>query len=189
MSFNQPNHKGYDYYSHIYSQNRNHNNRENTMTVEGNGSITVQPDQARIVIGVVTENQNVQQAQQENTRISNAIIQAIKQLGIDEKDMRTTTYSVSPRYDYIEGKSVLRGFEVEHLFEVTVNDLSKIGAIYDAAIRNGANRSGTIQFRVSNPGCLLSRSVNTCNSTGTGKSRDDGEINWSYYSTHPDKNN
>jgi uncharacterized protein len=150
MYFNQPIYRGYQDYPLTNPLNRNHNDRY-TMTIEGNGSITVKPDQAKLILGVATENQNVQQAQQENTRLSNEIINALKQIGIEEKDIRTTTYSVYPRYDYVEGKSTLRGYEVEHLFEVTVNDLSKVGLIYDAAIKNGANRSGTIQFRVSNP--------------------------------------
>lgn len=122
-----------------------------TMTVEGEGRVITKPDQAKINIGVSTENPNVQQAQQENTKISNQIIDALTRTGISENDIRTVTYSIFPRYDYIEGKSILRGYEVEHLFEITIRDLTKTGLVYDAAIQNGANRSGTIQFLVSNP--------------------------------------
>lgn len=120
------------------------------MTLEGEGHVTAIPDQAKINIGVSTENPNVQQAQQENTRISNQIIDALKRIGISENDIKTASYSVFPRYDYIEGKSILRGYEVEHLFEVTIRDLTKTGPVYDEAIRNGANRSGLVQFLVSN---------------------------------------
>lgn len=122
-----------------------------TMSVEGKGQITVSPDQAKLTLGVVTENSNVQTAQQENAVISNSVINALKQIGIEESAIKTTLYSVQPRYDYVEGKSIFRGFEVEHLFEVTVKDLSKVGLVYDVAIKNGANRSGGIQFLVANP--------------------------------------
>lgn len=122
-----------------------------TMTVEGEGRVITKPDQAKVNIGVSTENPNVKLAQQENTRISNQMIAALKRAGISENDIKTVTYSVFPRYDYIEGKSILRGYEIEHLFEITIRDLTKTGLIYDAAIQNGANRSGTIQFLVSNP--------------------------------------
>lgn len=132
---------------------RHHSTVKNsfTVTVEGKGQVTTTPDQAKINIGVATENPNIQLAQKENTRISNQIIVALKNLGINESDITTVTYSIFPRYDYIEGKSVLRGYEVEHLFEVTIQDLTITGLVYDAAIQNGANRSGTIQFLVSNP--------------------------------------
>ncbi|MCQ6276989.1 SIMPL domain-containing protein [Bacillus sp. V3B] len=127
------------------------NNPTFTMAVEGQGQITVKPDQAKLTLGVVTENLNVQLAQQENANISNQVIDALKQMGIEETSIRTTIYSVYPRYDYIEGKSILRGYEVEHLLEVIVKDLSNVGVVYDVAIKNGANRSGGIQFLVANP--------------------------------------
>lgn len=123
-----------------------------TMTVEGEGQITAKPNQAKIHLGVSTENPNVQQAQHENTLLSNQIIDALKRSGIGESDIKTVTYSIFPRYDYIEGKSILKSYEVEHLFEITVKDLTKTGMVYDTAIQNGANRSGSIQFLVSNPG-------------------------------------
>jgi len=140
---------GYDYSPHTQQLYRN--SPTFTMSVEGKGQITVKPDQAKLTLGVVTENLNVQIAQQENASISNRVIDALKQMGIEETNIRTTVYSVNPRYDYIEGKSILKGYEVEHLFEVMVKDLSTIGVVYDVAIKNGANRSGGIQFLVANP--------------------------------------
>lgn len=145
MRYNQ----GYNYYSHTQQLYRN--NPTFTMSVEGKGQITVKPDQAKLTLGVVTENLNVQIAQQENASTSNRVIDALKQMGIEESNIRTTVYSVYPRYDYIEGKSILKGYEVEHLFEVIVKDLSTVGVVYDVAIKNGANRSGGIQFLIANP--------------------------------------
>jgi len=121
------------------------------MTVEGKGQITVKPDQAKLTIGVVTENPQVQIAQQENAMISKRVIEALKQIGIEENAIKTSIYSVQPRYDYVDGRSILKGYEVEHQLEVTVKDLSKVGTVYDVAIRNGANRSGGVQFSVTNP--------------------------------------
>jgi len=121
------------------------------MTVEGKGQITVKPDQAKLTIGVVTENPQVQIAQQENAMISKRVIKALKQIGIEENAIKTSIYSVQPRYDYVDGKSILKGYEVEHQLEVTVKDLSKVGTVYDVAIKNGANRSGGVQFSVTNP--------------------------------------
>jgi uncharacterized protein len=119
-----------------------------TMTVDGNGHSVARPNQAKLTLGVMTEHPSVQAAQQENAEISNRVIEGLKQMGIDESDLKTTLYSVQPRYDFHDGKSILRGYEVEHLFEVTIKDLSKIGNVYDIAIKNGANRSGDIQFQV-----------------------------------------
>ena len=89
-------------------------NQTNRMTLEGEGRVTVTPDLAKINIGIATESPNVQQAQQENTRTSNQIIDALRRIGIHENDIKTASYSVFPRYDYVEGKSILRGYVVEH---------------------------------------------------------------------------
>ena len=146
MQFN----KGYNYYSHTHQPYRI-NNSTFTMTIEGKGQITVKPDQAKLTIGVVTENPQVQIAQQENAMISKRVIEALKQIGIEENAIKTSIYSVQPRYDYVDGRSILKGYEVEHQLEVTVKDLSKVGTVYDVAIKNGANRSGGVQFSVTNP--------------------------------------
>jgi uncharacterized protein len=146
MQFN----KGYNYYSHTHQPYRI-NNSTFTMTIEGKGQITVKPDQAKLTIGVVTENPQVQIAQQENAIISKRVIEALKQIGIEENAIKTSIYSVQPRYDYVDGRSILKGYEVEHQLEVTVKDLSKVGTVYDVAIKNGANRSGGVQFSVTNP--------------------------------------
>ena len=122
----------------------------NMLTVQGEGEINVRPDQAKITLGVVTENIDVQTAQQENATISNSVIQALQQLGIEETSIRTTSYTVFPRYDYIEGKSILRGYEVEHQLEILIKNLEIIGIVYETAISHGANRSGGIVFIVSN---------------------------------------
>ncbi|WP_147532825.1 SIMPL domain-containing protein [Bacillus marasmi] len=121
------------------------------MTVRGNGEVAVRPDQAKLTVGVVTENQNLEDAQRENALLSNRVIQAIKQHGIEDRFIKTSHYSIQPLYDYVGGKSVFRTYQVDHQIEVTVRDIRKVGLIYEVAIKNGANRGGNVQFIVSNP--------------------------------------
>ncbi len=139
--------RGYDLYSHPnqFSQNQ----AAYTIIVEGQGNTTVQPDQAVLTIGIVTENEDVEKAQQENASKTNHIIELLNQVGIEQDDIKTTAYLVNPRYDYVEGKSVLRGYEVGHSLQVTVKDILKVGMVYDIAIKNGANQTGELQFQSS----------------------------------------
>ncbi|MFK2826465.1 SIMPL domain-containing protein [Bacillus sp. B190/17] len=132
--------------------NRSYRNQPTyIMTVDGQGHVTAKPDEAILTIGIVTKNPDAQTAQQENSMISSRVIAALRQIGIEENDIRTAAYSIRPEYDYIEGQSVFRGYEVEHLLQITVKDLSKIGNVYDAAVKNGANIARNIELRVSNP--------------------------------------
>ncbi|MBP0726590.1 SIMPL domain-containing protein [Bacillus sp. RG28] len=121
-----------------------------TMTIKGYGEIKVKPDEAILTIGVVTKNPDVQKAQQENAMKSHQVVEALRKIGIEDQYMKTASYTVQPKYDYIDGKSVLRGYEVEHLIELTVKNLNQVGLIYKAAVENGATIARNIQFRVSN---------------------------------------
>lgn len=139
---------------YAYENRRIHSNTrencQNSLSVHGKGEIIVKPDQAKLTVGVVTENLNVQEAQFENSTITTRVISALRALGINEGDIKTSVYSIQPQYDYTDGKSVLRAYQVDHQLEIIMKDLSKIGIVYDQAIKNGANRAGNIVFFVSN---------------------------------------
>lgn len=135
----------YNHFSYPNPPYRNQNNH--SMTIEGKGNVTVKPDQAILTIGVVTENANVETAQQDNAVKSNRIITSLRQVGLEQGDITTTMYSVNPRYNYVEGKSIFRGYEVQHSLQTIVKDLSKVGIIYDLAIKNGATQTGNLVFQ------------------------------------------
>ena len=101
-------------------------------------------------VDVVTENLDVQIAQHENSVRTYRVIEALKQIGIEARDIKTSSYSVQPKYEYVDSKNMFKGYEVEHSLQITVKDLSKAGMVYDVAIKNGANRASNLQFLVSN---------------------------------------
>ncbi|QFF97627.1 DUF541 domain-containing protein [Psychrobacillus glaciei] len=120
------------------------------ITVTGNGKISVQPNYVQIQIEVITEGKDVSIAQQENANIMNRVIQSILALSIPKEDIQTAAYNVFPNYDYIEGKQVLRGYEVTNAINVKLKDTSQIGTVIDTAVQNGANRISGIQFKMEN---------------------------------------
>jgi uncharacterized protein len=138
------------YYPNYYVRNTSTNNDKSTLTLQGIGKLTATPNLGVLSIGVMTENENVQVAQQENAIRSNQVIQVITNKGIPKDDIQTSSYTIQPNYDYQDGKSVLKGYRVEHLFEITIRNLQQAGEIYDAAIEAGANIAGNLDFQVSN---------------------------------------
>ncbi len=130
------------------------------LKVEGTGHIKVQPDLAIVVLGVVTENKELKLAQEENTAKMNAVLRTLREMGIPSEDIQTQSYNITPQYDFIEGKQVLRGYRVEHLLEITIRDMSKIGAIIDTAVQNGANQVNSIRFSVGNPSVYYQQALN-----------------------------
>ncbi|PIT90476.1 MAG: hypothetical protein COU22_01965, partial [Candidatus Komeilibacteria bacterium CG10_big_fil_rev_8_21_14_0_10_41_13] len=113
------------------------------------GTAFIKPDIAQITLGVKTERQpKAVDAVKENTKMMNEIISVIKEQGVEEKDIKTTSYNLNPAYDYEpqSGRSVLRGYEIYQNVTVKIRDLDKIGAIIEASTGAGANQVGNINF-------------------------------------------
>ena len=75
-------------------------NQRDTITIEGEGKITAKPTLAQVNIGLYSEGQDVPAVQTDNTQKVNAMIGALKDLGIAEADLQTSNYTISPKYDY-----------------------------------------------------------------------------------------
>ncbi|MGR3763341.1 SIMPL domain-containing protein [Rossellomorea sp. NS-SX7] len=125
--------------------------RSGTIKVTGEQTLYVDPDQAIVSIGVVTKNEDLEEAQSQNRQISNKVVQSLMKNDIPKKDIQTSTYQIFPQYNYEDGKQVFTGYEVRHVFRVTVNDIDSLGKIIDDAVKSGANRVENIQFVNSDP--------------------------------------
>src|SRR3990167_7744821 len=93
----------------------------NTITVSGEGEVFAVPDTGTFSVTVQEEAKEVKDAQETATEKVNDIIAYLKGAGVEEKDIKTTDYSVYPQYDYTQsvcreglcppGRQVLRGFQ------------------------------------------------------------------------------
>lgn len=119
-----------------------------TITVNGEGSTTVPPNYALLQIEVTTDGSEVEEAQRRNAAIMNQVIQSIIGLDIPRENIQTAAYNIFPRYDYVDGKQVFRGYEVTNAISVKVPDISMVGKVIDTAVANGANRISSIEFRL-----------------------------------------
>ena len=152
----------YNYYSYIPNPDLQAcaDLRACKLKVEGIGNVKVQPDIAVVVLGVVTENIQLKLSQEENTVRMTAVIKTLKEMGISSEDIQTQSYNVTPQYDFVEGKQVLRGYRVEHMLEITIRDMNRIGEIIDAAVQNGANQISSVKFTVADPSVYYQQALN-----------------------------
>ncbi|NNU82796.1 DUF541 domain-containing protein [Geobacillus sp. BMUD] len=121
-----------------------------TLVITGQGTVIAKPDTVLIAIGVHTEHHNVQEALADNAKRTNAVIEALKALGIPIEDIETTSFSIRPTYKHLDGTTALSDYEVEHWLDITVRDTKKAGAIYEAAVAHGANLARGLEFRLVN---------------------------------------
>jgi uncharacterized protein YggE len=119
----------------------------NRMSVTGRGSITAVPDIAVIRLGVLISGENLTLVQEENARISQMILNVLRQMGVS--DIRTQRYNIDKIYDYDNGVRIDRGYSVTNVFEIRTDMLDMAGAIIDAAVDSGANLIEFIDFDVS----------------------------------------
>lgn len=128
----------------------------NTITVSGKGEKMATPDIAQISFGVSAENMDVGKAQTESATKINNIIDLLKTKGVDVKDIKTTNYSINPRYDYIQastnypygGKQVLAGYTVSQTVEVKIRKIADAGAILSGVGEFGVTDVSGLNFLV-----------------------------------------
>lgn len=133
--------------SHMNASSLNESHEHCIMTLSGNGQVSAIPDLAVIQLGVQTTGFNLTEVQAENARISQAVLQAIRQLGVTE--IRTSQYLIDKNYSYENGNRIDNGYSVRNLFEIRTEDLGQAGAILDTAVENGANMVEFVNFEVS----------------------------------------
>ncbi len=118
------------------------------ITSVGQGKVFAKPDIALVSIGVQTQGMKSNDVVTENNTKMNAITTAIKNLGVEEKDIQTSSYNLSPVYDYTERGRVFRGYSLNQAVNVKIRNFDKIGDILDKATSLGANTVGDLQFTI-----------------------------------------
>ena len=122
-----------------------------TLTVSGSGQANLAPDIAYIYVGVHTENPAAAEGVAENNTQTQKVIQAIKDFGIDEKDIRTINFSIYPQDKFDPQSGTPTGektYVVDNTVYVTVRKLDQLGDLLDTVVQAGANAVNSIQFDV-----------------------------------------
>ncbi|MBI2714150.1 MAG: SIMPL domain-containing protein [Rhizobiales bacterium] len=129
---------------------------ERLVTVTGEATVSVAPDMVVIRIGVASQGRTAREASDANARQMTAVLAAIKDAGIAERDVQTSRLSLQPQYDPNKtGGARLLGFQVTNQLTVKIRDVDKVPAILDRAIGAGANEMSGIEFVVSEQSKLL----------------------------------
>ncbi|MDP9342235.1 MAG: SIMPL domain-containing protein [Actinomycetota bacterium] len=119
----------------------------NTVTVTGTGTVTSQPDEAVLGLGVRTQASDAADALKENATRMTAVMKALQDLGIKSDDITTTSVTLNPNYSN-DGSSIT-SYVAENDISVTLHDLSLVGTAIDTAVAAGANVENGITFQMS----------------------------------------
>lgn len=123
-----------------------------TVTVSGEGKVSAVPDIAELTFGVQTGPQRTAKIAVEKISTSmQAILAAVKEQDVEDRDIHTEQFWLNPVYDWNDGRQTLRGYEASQTLRVKVRDLDKVGDVLSKATSAGANQAGGVQFTIDNP--------------------------------------
>jgi uncharacterized protein len=142
--------KGYDVF-----QNIKPSTPKNTLSMSAEGKVTAKPDLATVNVGVVSVEKTAKEAQDENTKSTNKIIDTVKKLGIPEADIVTSNFSVYPNYTYDGRQNEINGYQATQTLTIKVRKVDQstdtLGKILSQSVDNGSNQIQGVYFSFDDP--------------------------------------
>jgi len=132
--------------------------RPPSITVAGTGESHGKPDFAQVQVGVVTEAPTAAEALRKNNEAMSQLIVMIRKRGIEDRDLQTVQFNVSPRYKYDKTQQEppkIAGYQVTNEVHVKVRNLLALGSFLDETVSMGANQVRGISFGVADPAQLM----------------------------------
>lgn len=126
-----------------------------TLIVSGSGQARVAPDEAHVRLGVVAQAPTARAVQDQVNRAANAVLEAIRKVGIAAEDVQTSGLSLSPLYSQVHQGNEnqapkITGYQANNTVTVRVGDLAKVGPVIDAGLGAGANSLEGVDFGLRN---------------------------------------
>ncbi len=128
------------------------NNQQEGIWVSGTGEVTAVPDIATLWLGIEAQAETVDQAQSEAAEAMEAVIDALTDNGVDEKDIQTQYFSIDQitRWDDFKDEVVVTGYRVTNTVKAKIREIDDTGAIIDAVAAAGGDltRVNSISFSI-----------------------------------------
>jgi len=122
------------------------------VSVKGRGVVESAPDLAILQLGVVSVAKTAQLATASNNRSMEKILEDLQREGIEDKDIATTNFNLTPKREYRKNlPPLIVGFQVSNTLMVEIHDLEKVGEVMQAAIEAGGNNFQSLEFAISDP--------------------------------------
>lgn len=124
------------------------------LTVAGSGQARVAPDEATVRLGVTAQAPTARAAQEQVNRVANAVLTAVRELGVRAEDIQTSDLNLNPLYSQGRGQELqeprITGYQASNVVSIRLEDLTKVGPAIDAGLSAGANRLEGVFFGLRN---------------------------------------
>lgn len=119
-----------------------------TVSVSGEGRVHVLPDMAIVHFGVVSVAEDPVQAREQNAEASSRALNALRDLGIEERYIRMESLRLQPHREWVDepGRYVESGYEAIRTVIVEVHDLDELPTVVARVVEEGANRLEQVTY-------------------------------------------
>jgi uncharacterized protein len=130
-------------------------NQQEGIWVTGEGKVTIKPDIANISLGVSSQEASVADAMAKTKNAMSKVVAVIKANNIQDKDIQTQQYNISPAYTYNPqtGNQTISGYQVTNIVNVKLRDTSSASTVISAVAEAGGDltRIDSVTFTVEDP--------------------------------------
>ena len=119
---------------------------EGKVTINSSESVEVTPDMAEIIYGITTEDEDASACQQKNTEALDKVLTFLKEQGYEGKSIKTTGFSLEPRYDWSGNSQKLIGYQMNTQVTVTDVPMDDVGGLLSKTVESGANEIQNVTY-------------------------------------------
>ncbi|MEO4041224.1 SIMPL domain-containing protein [Hoeflea sp. CAU 1731] len=135
--------------------------RQPSISVTGEGTAQIAPDMAVINLTVLRQGKTAREALDASNEAMAAILAEMEATGIEDRDLQTSNFSISPQYVYPKQDDnqrqppTIEGYNVSNSLTVRIRDLANLGAVLDKSVTLGVNQGGQIMFTSDDPSAAI----------------------------------
>jgi uncharacterized protein YggE len=128
-----------------------------TITVTAQGMTTATPDLAELTFSVVSQGQDPQALETNNTNKMNAVLQFVASQNIATSDIATTGYDLEPTYTYNNNtqNNSITGYSLTQTVTLKIHDLANVATVLSGLTPLGVNEIGGVDFTFNDPDAFV----------------------------------
>jgi uncharacterized protein YggE len=145
------------------------------LSVQGSGQARVEPDEATVRLGVTAQATTAREAQEQVNRTANAIMEAVRRLGVQPQQVQTSELFLGPIYGQnrpeVQAEPRITGYQASNVVSVSLEKLDQVGPVIDAGLGAGANRLDGVVFGLRNDAAARAQALTAAVTEARGKAQ------------------
>ena len=149
--------------------------RDADITALGTATVTADPNQVTVIANASVTAKTVGETQEAMNKIITSVTDKLTQLGVQQNDIVTSSYSYYPVYNYDTDTPTIKGYQANHTLCITCNDVEMLDSVVGAVTDSGMSDICSVSYDVSNRSDLYKQALELAIDAAAKKGGCDGE--------------